>query len=114
MASFISTIFGLGIMLYLFYKRIDKILDIDEQLVVKDIVTISWISAVMGSDCLGYRVPSSIFVVPANGYVSSFIHLVIAGGAGIIVFGLLTLRRRQLDRLIGGRAQLLRRKLRLR
>lgn len=110
--SFISTIFGLGIMLYLFYKRIDKILDIDEQLVVKDIVTISWISAVMGLIVWVIEFLLDI-VLPANGYVSSFIHLVIAGGAGIIVFGLLTLKTRQLDRLIGGRAQLLRRKLRL-
>ena len=60
--------FGLGIMLYLFYKRIDKILDIDEQLVVKDIVTISWISKGDGLDCLGYRSFLDI-VLPANGYV---------------------------------------------
>lgn len=46
--SFISTIFGLGIMLYLFYRRIDKVLHIDERLVIKDIATISWISIVMG------------------------------------------------------------------
>lgn len=110
--GFISTIFGLGIMLYLFYKRIDTVIGVDNKIVIKDIVTISWISAVMGVLVWSIEFLLNLFL-PATGYVSSFIHLLISGGIGVCIFTLLTLKTRQLDRLIGSRAQLLRRKLRL-
>lgn len=109
---FISTIISLTVMLYLFYRRIDKILDVDEKLVVKDIVTISWISAVMG--VIVWLVEYVLnLLLPATGYVSSFVHLLVAGGVGILVFVVLTLKTRQLDKLIGARASILRRKLRM-
>ncbi|HFI0106926.1 TPA: oligosaccharide flippase family protein [Streptococcus suis] len=110
--SFISTLLGLGIMLYLFYKRIDKVLDIDEGLVAKDIFTISWISVLMGLIVLISEFVLNSFI-PVTSYVSSLVHLVISGGLGVLVFVILTLKTRQLDRLIGGRAELLRRKLKL-
>ncbi|WP_156008268.1 putative polysaccharide biosynthesis protein [Streptococcus ruminantium] len=110
--SFISTILGLGIMLYLFYRRIDTVLGIDEKLVVKDVVTISWISLAMGIIVWFVEFLLNL-LFPANGYLSSFIHLAISGSAGLLIFVILTLKTRQLDRLIGGRAQVLRRKLRL-
>ncbi|BDD43028.1 putative polysaccharide biosynthesis protein [Streptococcus ruminantium] len=110
--SFISTILGLGIMLYLFYRRIDTVLGIDEKLVVKDVVTISWISLAMGIIVWFVEFLLNL-LFPANGYLSSFIHLTISGSAGLLIFVILTLKTRQLDRLIGGRAQVLRRKLRL-
>lgn len=108
--SFISTILGLGIMLYLFYRRIDTVLGIDEKLVVKDVVTISWISLAMGIIVWFVEFLLNL-LFPANGYLSSFIHLTISGSAGLLIFVILTLKTRQLDRLIGGRAQVLRRKL---
>ncbi len=43
-------------------------------------MTISWISAVIGLIVWAIEFLLDI-VLPANGYVSSFIHLVIAGGA---------------------------------
>ncbi|WP_155972057.1 putative polysaccharide biosynthesis protein [Streptococcus ruminantium] len=110
--SFISTILGLGIMLYLFYRRIDTVLGIDEKLVVKDVVTISLISLVMGIIVWFVEFLLNL-LFPANGYLSSFIHLAISGSAGLLIFVILTLKTHQLDRLIGGRAQVLRRKLRL-
>ncbi|HFU4519292.1 TPA: oligosaccharide flippase family protein [Streptococcus suis] len=110
--SFISTLLGLGIMLYLFYKRIDKVLDIDEGLVAKDIFTISWISVLMGLIVLISEFVLNSFI-PVTSYVLSLVHLVISGGLGVLVFVVLTLKTKQLDRLIGGRAELLRRKLKL-
>lgn len=110
--SFISTLLGLGIMLYLFYKRIDKVLDIDEGLVAKDIFTISWISVLMGLIVLISEFVLNSFI-PVTSYVSSLVHLVISGGLGVLVFVVLTLKTKQLDRLIGSRAELLRRKLKL-
>ncbi|HEM3684057.1 TPA: polysaccharide biosynthesis protein [Streptococcus suis] len=110
--SFISTLLGLGIMLYLFYKRIDKVLDIDEGLVAKDIFTISWISVLMGLIVLISEFVLNSFI-PVTSYDSSLVHLVISGGLGVLVFVVLTLKTKQLDRLIGGRAELLRRKLKL-
>ncbi|HFI0354664.1 TPA: oligosaccharide flippase family protein [Streptococcus suis] len=109
---FLSTLISLSVMLYLFYKRIDAVLGVDEGLIVKDIVTISWISLVMGGVVWLLELLLN-YLLPASGYLSSFVHLVLAGGVGVLVFVLLTLKTRQLDRLIGSRADLLRRKLKL-
>ncbi|HEM3577664.1 TPA: polysaccharide biosynthesis protein [Streptococcus suis] len=109
---FLSTLISLSVMLYLFYKRIDAVLGVDEGLIVKDIVTISWISLVMGG-VVWFLELFLNYLLPASGYLSSFVHLVLAGGVGVLVFVLLTLKTRQLDRLIGSRADLLRRKLKL-
>lgn len=110
--TFISTIIGLGTMIYLFYRRVDYVLDIDKKVVIKDIVTISWISVIMGIVVLLSELILNLFI-PVTGYVSSFIHLLISGGLGIVIFVFLTLITRQIDRLIGNRADLLRRKLKL-
>ncbi|HFU4000771.1 TPA: oligosaccharide flippase family protein [Streptococcus suis] len=110
--SFISTLLGLGIMLYLFYKRIDKVLDIDEGSVAKDIFTISWISVLMGLIVLISEFVLNRFI-PVTSYVSSLVHLVISGGLGMVIFVFLTLITRQIDRLIGSRAQKLRKRLKL-
>ncbi|HEM4130297.1 TPA: polysaccharide biosynthesis protein [Streptococcus suis] len=109
---FLSTLVSLTVMLYLFYKRIDAVLGVDEGLIVKDIVTISWISLVMGGIVWLLELLLN-HLLPAGGYLSSFIHLLLSGGVGVLVFVILTLKTRQLDRLIGSRADLLRRKLKL-
>lgn len=109
---FLSTLVSLTVMLYLFYKRIDAVLGVDEGLIVKDIVTISWISLVMGGIVWLLELLLN-HLLPAGGYLSSFVHLLLSGGVGVFVFVILTLKTRQLDRLIGGRADLLRRKLKL-
>ncbi|NQJ71249.1 polysaccharide biosynthesis protein [Streptococcus suis] len=109
---FLSTLVSLTVMLYLFYKRIDAVLGVDEGLIVKDIVTISWISLVMGGIVWLHELLLN-HLLPATGYLSSFVHLLLSGGVGVFVFVILTLKTRQLDRLIGSRADLLRRKLKL-
>ncbi|NQN49017.1 polysaccharide biosynthesis protein [Streptococcus suis] len=109
---FLSTLVSLAVMLYLFYKRIDAVLGVDEGLIVKDIVTISWISLVMGGIVWLLELLLN-HLLPAGGYLSSFVHLLLSGGVGVLVFVILTLKTRQLDRLIGSRADLLRRKLKL-
>lgn len=109
---FLSTLVSLSVMLYLFYKRIDAVLGVDEGLIVKDIVTISWISLVMGGIVWLLELLLN-HLLPAGGYLSSFVHLLLSGGVGVFVFVILTLKTRQLDRLIGSRADLLRRKLKL-
>lgn len=109
---FLSTFVSLAVMLYLFYKRIDAVLSVDEGLIVKDIVTISWISLVMGGIVWLLELLLN-HLLPAGGYLSSFVHLLLSGGVGVLVFVILTLKTRQLDRLIGSRADLLRRKLKL-
>ncbi|HEM6338682.1 TPA: polysaccharide biosynthesis protein [Streptococcus suis] len=110
--TFISTIIGLGTMIYLFYRRVNYVLDIDKKVVIKDIVTISWISVIMGIVVLLSELILNLFI-PVTGYVSSFIHLLISGGLGIVIFVFLTLITRQIDRLIGSRAQKLRKRLKL-
>lgn len=110
--TFISTGISLTVMLYLFFRRIDQVLGLDKAAIWKDIVTISWISLIMGLVVWLIELVLKQ-IVPVGGNVSSLIHLVVVGGAGMLVFIYLTLKTRQLDRLIGSRAELLRRKLKL-
>ena len=110
--SFISTSLGLVLMIALFYRRIASVLVIDRKALFSDVKTISWISMIMGLVVLlAERLLGS--VIPVTGYVSSFWHLLLAGGSGLLTFVLLTLKTGQLDRLIGSKAQVLRKKLRM-
>ena len=110
--SFISTTIGLMVMLYFFYRRIDRVVGINEKVLIKDIVVISCISLVMGIVVSLVEVLLGRFI-PVTSYLSSLVHLILAGGAGALVFIYLTLKTRQLDRLIGRRAQRLRKQFKV-
>lgn len=110
--SFVSTALGLLVMLYLFYHRINQVVPFDKKLIYKDTATISLISLVMGGIVWLVEWILTMFL-PAEGYISSALHVGISGFVGIVVFVLLTLKTRQLDKLIGARAQVLRQKFRI-
>lgn len=110
--SFVSTALGLLVMLYLFYHRINQVVPFDKKLIYKDTATISLISLVMGGIVWLVEWFLTMFL-PAEGYISSALHVGISGFVGIVVFVLLTLKTRQLDKLIGARAQVLRQKFRI-
>ena len=110
--SFISTTIGLMVMLYFFYRRIDRVVGINEKVLIKDIVVISCISLVMGIIVSLVEMLLGRFI-PVTSYLSSLVHLILAGGAGVLVFIYLTLKTRQLDRLIGRRAQRLRKQFKV-
>ena len=52
-------------------------------------------------------------VLPPVGRMASLIHLILAGSVGVLIYAYLTLKTRQLDKLIGAKADALRRKLRI-
>ncbi|HFH9837023.1 TPA: oligosaccharide flippase family protein [Streptococcus suis] len=110
--SLLSTALGLGVTVILFYRRIYQCVAFDQQEIIKDVGTISGISLVMGIIVFGLECLLNQFI-PATGYISSALHIGISGVVGIIVFVVLTLKTRQLDKLIGTRAASLRRKLHL-
>lgn len=106
----VATTLGLAVTVVLFYKRIKRVVPIDEKHVKKDIRTISGISLVMG--LVVWLVEWLLnTLLPLAGQLSSAIHLIISGAVGVAVFAGLTLKTRQLDKLIGSRASLLRHKL---
>lgn len=103
---------GMTVTIVLFARRIQQVVPINYNKVAKDFIIIGVISLVMGF----FIVLSELAlnqVIPATGYVSSAIHVGISGMIAGIVFVWLTLKTRQLDRLIGAKATVLRRKLRI-
>lgn len=101
---------GLGVSVILFYRCIHKVVPIQTGAVVKDLKVILLMSAIMGVvvALLEYGL---LQFVSVDTRVNSAIHLVLVGGIGMLLYLLLSLKTRQLDRLIGGRADSLRRTL---
>lgn len=110
--SFVSTVLGFVVILLLFYRRINQVVEFDKRIVVKDMLTISWISAAMGLVVWLLELLLDYFL-PVEGYLSALIHVGISGSVGVIIFIILTLKTRQLDKLIGERANSLRKRLRM-
>lgn len=108
--SLLSSAIGLAVTVYLIYRWVDKVVPLDKKKIIKDVVTISWISLVMGVAVLALELALNRFY-PSTGYVSSALHIALSGFVGVAIFVALTLKTRQLDKLIGGRADALRRKL---
>lgn len=108
--SLLSSAIGLAVTVYLIYRRVDQVVPLDKSSIIKDVVTISWISFVMGLAVVVLEFVLNRFY-PATGYVSSAVHIALSGFVGVAIFVALTLKTRQLDKLIGGRASGLRRKL---
>lgn len=108
--SLLSSAIGLAVTVYLIYRRVDQVVPLDKSSIIKDVVTISWISFVMGLAVVVLEFVLNRFY-PATGYVSSAVHIALSGFVGVAIFVALTLKTRQLDKLIGGRADALRRKL---
>lgn len=106
----VSTAVALTVSVVLFDRRIDQIIPIPQARLRKNFHQVLGISLIMG---LGvWLVETGLgLVFPATGYLSSAIHVSSAGFVGIFIFGILTLKTRHLDRLIGNRAAILRKKL---
>lgn len=105
----VSTAVGLTVSVILFDRRISQIIPISQGRLWKDVCKVLTISLMMGMGV--WLVEAGLnLLFPASGYVSSALHVGISGCVGILIFGILTLKTRQLDKLIGGRAALLRKK----
>ncbi len=105
----ISTAIGLTVSVILFDRRIYQVIPVSQFRLWKDVRTVLGISLIMGLSVWLVEAGLSWFF-PARGYVSSAIHVTISGFVGILIFGVLTLKSRQLDKLIGPRASRLRKK----
>ena len=71
--------------------------------------TILWMTIIMGLVVgLGYFGLSQVY--PVVGRVSSLVHVVVLGALGVVVYGYFALRTRQIDGLLGRRAESLRQK----
>ncbi|MER0122360.1 oligosaccharide flippase family protein [Streptococcus sp. ZJ93] len=106
----LSSAAGLAVTTYFFYRRINRVIPLEEKRIKKDFVTISVVTLAMA--LVVFLVEWGVSrILPPTGYVSSAIHVGIAGFAGILIFGILTLKTRQLDSLLGNRAVALREKL---
>ncbi|TCD46063.1 polysaccharide biosynthesis protein [Streptococcus sp. X16XC17] len=110
--SLLSSAIGLSITVILFYRHIDKVLDLNKKKIGRDLVGISLVSLVMGIIVFTLEWGLTQWIPPVSRFIS-ILHIIISGSVGILIFGVLTLKTRQLDKLIGARAQRLRKKLRI-
>lgn len=108
--SLLSTALGLAVTVVLFYRRIYQTVVFDQKQIIKDVGTISGISLIMGLIVFVLELLLNQFI-PVAGYISSAVHIGISGVVGVLVFAFLTLKTRQLDKLIGNKANQLRQKL---
>ncbi|HGF1449567.1 TPA: oligosaccharide flippase family protein [Streptococcus suis] len=110
--SLISTAIGLAVTLVLFYRCIHQAVPFDIESLKENNSSIIWISLLMGV-CVWVVEFFLKGILPVTGYFSSFVHIMISGSVGGLIFIVLGLKTRQLDLLIGERAQTLRQKLHL-
>jgi len=108
----LSTAAGLFVSNALIFRRVDKVVGINKTAVRKNIMGISILALMMGIAVFALEVGLSQ-VLPPVGRMASLIHLILAGSVGILIYAYLTLKTRQLDKLIGAKADALRRKLRI-
>ena len=90
----------------------DKVVGINKTAVKKTIIGISILALLMGIAVFALEFALSQ-VLPPVGRMASLVHLILAGSVGVLIYAYLTLKTRQLDKLIGTRADGLRRKLRI-
>lgn len=108
----LSTAAGLFVSNALIFRRVDKVVGINKTAVRKNIMGISILALMMGIAVFALEVGLSQ-VLPPVGRMASLIHLILAGSVGVLIYAYLTLKTRQLDKLIGAKADALRRKLRI-
>lgn len=108
----LSTTIAIFVPIYLMYKELRKVTRFNHHLVVKRTILIVILTILMAFIVLGVELILNMFY-PASNRFSSFIHLFISGGIGACFYGLLALRFRLLDKLIGTKAQRIRNTLKM-
>lgn len=106
----LSTAFGLFVSNALIFRRVDKVIGINKIAVKKNVVGISILSLMMGLVVFVLEIGLSQLLPPV-GRIASLLHLLTVGSVGVFIYAYLTLKTRQLDKLIGAKADALRRKL---
>lgn len=105
----VATALALWIPIVLMYFKIQEVTGFDHAEIRQDARTILWMTLIMGVVVgLGYFGLSQVY--PVVGRVSSLVHVAILGALGVCVYGYLALRTRQIDGLLGRRADALRQK----
>lgn len=110
----LSTTVGLLVSNYLMYKRIHEITRFNRRIVRKNFLLVSVMTAIMAL-IVGIVALGSAYLLPNMGRIGFILQLLIAGGVGVLVYGILSLITRQADQLIGAaKSENLRQKLRIR
>lgn len=107
-----STTLGLLVPIVLSYYRIQKVTSFSRQLVMKQILLILFMTMAMFIVIAPITCALYLFV-PPTGRLTSLIYVLLIGGIGFSVYVYLSLKSRLLDKMIGKKAQNLRRKFRI-
>lgn len=108
----LSTAVALILPIVLMYRRIHEITGFNRKAVSRNAQLVLILAFLMAAVVLAGNWLLNL-ILPSNGRIASVFYLVIIGALGIIVYGFLTLLTRQLDKLLGSKAEDLRQKLRI-
>lgn len=108
----VSTMIALWVPIVLMYYKIQEVTDFDHGDLIEAVVTIVWMTALMGMIVgIGYLILSQFY--PVTDRISAIVYVVLLGGLGVLVYTYLSLKTRQIDGIIGRRAQGLRRRFKI-
>lgn len=105
----LSTIVGLAIPIILMFNRIHAVTSFNRKALWRGLLLVTILTIMMGLVIIIVTALLSFIVSPTT-RVGSMVYLVLVGGLGLLLYMFLTLVTRLLDKLIGGRAKVLRQK----
>lgn len=105
--SLVSTTVAISVPIFLMYRELRKVTHFNHKIIVKRVLLITILSVLMGVLVLFVEMLLNLFY-PATDRISSIVHLVVSGGVGALFYGVMALRVRLLDKLIGNKAVALR------
>lgn len=108
----LSSAVGLMVTVVLIYRRLAEVVPLNHERILKNTIVITIMALMMGLAVGLVELFLYQFILP-TGYISSALHILISGSLGVLIYGFLTLKTRQLDKLIGNRAVRLRKKFRI-
>lgn len=109
----LSTAIALTVSVILMYRRMHKVTQFDQSLMINRFLSIALQTLVMAVVVLIVELILT-YLYPVNSRVSSLVHLIVSGGIGVVTYGIMSLATHSVDYLIGKEKALqLRRRLNL-
>lgn len=108
----LATVLGMLVSIVLLYRRVKAVVAFPTQRLSRYILG-TWVFTGLMTVAVGLVEIVLNRFLPVTGRLTSIVHLCLSGSVGVLVYLVLTLKTRQLDSLIGSKAETLRQKLRI-
>jgi O-antigen/teichoic acid export membrane protein len=108
----ISTAIGLSVPIVLMFKQIQKVTNFNRKAIFRGTLLVTILTLIMGI-FVGLATWGLHFIISPSTRIGSVAYIVVVGAIGIAIYVILALVTRLLDKIIGGKAEILRQKLHL-